>query len=49
MFDWIANLLGWIEPMLGNIISFSINSKATVTIYSDLQKPASLTVDHHKG
>lgn len=58
IFDWIAELLGWIEPRqsLGwietkksSIRSFSVNSQITVTIYSNLQNPAFLTVDPHYG
>lgn len=49
IFDWIAELLGWIEPRQSSIQSFSVNSQITVTIYSNLQNPAFLTVDPHYG
>lgn len=49
IFDWIANLLGWIEPRLSSIQSFSVNSQITDTIYSSLQNPESLTVDPYTG
>uniref|UniRef100_A0A8W8MRC5 EGF-like domain-containing protein n=1 Tax=Magallana gigas TaxID=29159 RepID=A0A8W8MRC5_MAGGI len=49
IFDWIANLLGWIEPTLSSIRTFSVNSQSNVLIYSSLQQPMSLTVDPHNG
>lgn len=48
-FDWIANLLGWIESKQSSIRSFSVNSQITDTIYANLQNPASLTIDPHNG
>ncbi|XP_061183615.1 low-density lipoprotein receptor-related protein 2-like [Saccostrea echinata] len=48
-FDWIANLLEWIEPAQSTIRAFSINSGTTSVIYSGLQQPTSLTVDSHNG
>ena len=48
IFDWIANLLGWIQAQ-SNIISYSINSGTTETIYSNLHKLTSLTVDAQNG
>lgn len=48
-FDWIAHLLGWIEPKQSTIQSFSVNSQITVAIYSNLQNPSSLTVDPYNG
>lgn len=48
-FDWIANLLGWIEPKQSTIQSFSVNSRKTVAIYSNLHNPSSLTVDPYNG
>lgn len=48
-FDWIANLLGWIESMHSSICSFSVNSQITDTIYANLQNPASLTFDPRNG
>ncbi|XP_061184431.1 low-density lipoprotein receptor-related protein 6-like [Saccostrea echinata] len=49
IFDWIANLLAWIEPTQSTIRAFSINSGTTSVIYSGLQQPTSLTVDAHNG
>ncbi|XP_056013210.1 low-density lipoprotein receptor-related protein 4-like [Ostrea edulis] len=49
VFDWIANLLGWIEPLQSNIRAFSVNSGTISTIYSGLQEPTSLTVDAHNS
>ncbi|XP_056013215.1 low-density lipoprotein receptor-related protein 2-like [Ostrea edulis] len=49
IFDWIANLLGWIEPTQSNIRAFSITSGKMSTIYSGLQEPSSLTVDAHNS
>ncbi|XP_056012123.1 low-density lipoprotein receptor-related protein 4-like [Ostrea edulis] len=49
VFDWIANLLGWIEPTQSSIRAFSINSGTMSTIYSGLQEPSSLTVDPHNS
>lgn len=48
-FDWISNLLGWIEPTLSSIRSFSINAQTSATIYINLQEPSSLTVDPHNS
>lgn len=49
IFDWIANLLGWIEPRQSSIRSFSVNSQTTDTIYSNLQNPEYLTIDPNNG
>ncbi|XP_062570264.1 prolow-density lipoprotein receptor-related protein 1-like [Saccostrea cucullata] len=49
IFDWIANLLAWIEPAQSAIRAFSITSGTTTLIYSGLQQPSSLTVDAHNG
>ncbi|XP_062567175.1 low-density lipoprotein receptor-related protein 2-like [Saccostrea cucullata] len=48
-FDWITNLLGWIEPASSSIKAFSINSGTTSIIYVRLEQPTSLTVDPHNG
>lgn len=48
-FDWIANLLGWIESMQSSVCSYSVNSQITDTIYANRQNPASLTIDPHNG
>lgn len=48
-FDWIANLLGWIEPIYSSIRCFSLYSQSTAAIYSSLENPAYLTVDPHHG
>lgn len=48
-FDWIANLLGWIESRQSSVCSYSVNSQIRDTIYADLQNPASLTIDPHNG
>nr|XP_034309187.1 low-density lipoprotein receptor-related protein 5-like isoform X3 [Crassostrea gigas] len=48
-FDWIANLLGWIEEKGFSIMCFSVNSQTTNTIYSNLDNPSSLTVESHTG
>ncbi|XP_056009049.1 low-density lipoprotein receptor-related protein 4-like isoform X1 [Ostrea edulis] len=49
IFDWISNLLGWIEPHQSSIRTFSLNSRTISTIYSGLQRPVSLTLDAHNG
>lgn len=49
MFDWIANLLGWIETSTSSIRSFSVDSQTNVAIYSSLQQPTSLTVNSYSG
>jgi hypothetical protein len=49
IFDWISNLLGWIEPTKSNIQTFSLSSQRTSTIYSGLKQPVSLTLDAHNG
>lgn len=49
MFDWIANLLGWIETSTSSIRSFSVDSQTNVAIYSSLQQPTSLTVNPYSG
>ncbi|XP_061184437.1 low-density lipoprotein receptor-related protein 4-like [Saccostrea echinata] len=49
VFDWIANLLGWIDTSQSNIQAFTINSGTISTIYSGLEQPVSLTVDAHNG
>jgi hypothetical protein len=49
IFDWISNILGWIEPTQSNIQAFSLGSQTTSTIYSGLQQPSSLTLDAHNG
>jgi hypothetical protein len=49
IFDWISNLLGWIEPTQSNIQAFSLSSQTTSTIYSGLKQPVSLTFDAHNG
>ncbi|XP_062567174.1 low-density lipoprotein receptor-related protein 6-like [Saccostrea cucullata] len=49
IFDWIANLLAWIEPTQSRIRAFSINSGTTSVIYTGLQQPSSLSVDAHNG
>ncbi|XP_065930463.1 low-density lipoprotein receptor-related protein 4 isoform X3 [Magallana gigas] len=48
-FDWISKRLGWIEPTLSSIRSFSINAQASATVYTNLQEPTSLTIDPHNG
>lgn len=48
-FDWIANLLGWIEEKGFSIMCFSVNSQTTNTIYSNLDNPSSITVESHTG
>lgn len=48
-FDWIANIIGWIESKESSIRSFSVNSQITDTIYANLQNPAFLTIDPHFG
>lgn len=48
-FDWIANLLVWIEPERSSLQSFSVNSQITNTLYANLHNPASLTVDPYNG
>nr|XP_022325441.1 low-density lipoprotein receptor-related protein 6-like isoform X3 [Crassostrea virginica] len=48
IFDWIANLLGWIQAQ-STVISYSINSGTTEIIYSNLHKLTSLTVDSQNG
>lgn len=48
-FDWIANLLGWIELKQSTLQSFSVNSQITVAIYTNLQNPSYLTVDPYNG
>ncbi|XP_061191591.1 low-density lipoprotein receptor-related protein 6-like [Saccostrea echinata] len=48
-FDWVANLLIWIDPTGSSIQTYSINSGSTTVIYSGLQQPASLTVDAYNG
>lgn len=48
-FDWIANLLGWIESRQSSVCSYSVNSQITDTIYANRQNPASLTIDPHNG
>ncbi|XP_061184426.1 low-density lipoprotein receptor-related protein 2-like [Saccostrea echinata] len=48
-FDWITNLLGWIEPTSSSIKAFSVNSGTTSTIYIGLEQPTSLTVNSHNG
>lgn len=48
-FDWIANIIGWIESNESSIRSFSVNSQITDTIYGNLQNPAFLTIDPHFG
>ncbi|XP_061184434.1 low-density lipoprotein receptor-related protein 4-like [Saccostrea echinata] len=49
IFDWNANLLGWIDLSQSNIQVFSLNSWTISTIYSELEQPVSLTVDAHNG
>lgn len=49
IFDWIAELLGWIEPRQSSIRSFSVNAQISDTIYTNLQNPESLTVDPYNG
>lgn len=49
MFDWIANLLGWIETSTSSVRSFSVGSQINVAIYSSLQQPTSLTVNPYSG
>ena len=46
VFDWISNLLGWIEAQ-SNIISYSVNSGSIDSIYTNLQPVDSLTIDSH--
>ncbi|XP_061184436.1 low-density lipoprotein receptor-related protein 4-like [Saccostrea echinata] len=49
VFDWIGNLLRWIDLSQSNIQVFTINSGTISTIYSGLEQPVSLTVDAHNG
>ena len=46
--DWMSSLLGWIEAQT-RIVSFSVNSDTTDTIYTNLQHVNSLTIDSHNG
>ncbi|XP_078326898.1 low-density lipoprotein receptor-related protein 6-like isoform X2 [Crassostrea virginica] len=48
IFDWISNLLGWIEAQ-SNINSYSINSGSIDSIYTNLQQVDSLTIDSHNS
>ncbi|XP_078326592.1 uncharacterized protein LOC111126244 [Crassostrea virginica] len=48
IFDGISSLLGWIEGQT-NIMSFSVNSDTTDTIYTNLQHVNFLTIDSHDG
>nr|XP_034317566.1 low-density lipoprotein receptor-related protein 2 isoform X5 [Crassostrea gigas] len=48
-FDWIAKLLGWMEPTTSSIRSFSVNSQTSATIYTNQYQSASLTIDPHNG
>ena len=48
IFDEISTLLGWIEGQT-NIMSFSVNSDTTDTIYTNLQNVNLLTIDPHDG
>ena len=48
IFDGISTLLGWIEGQT-NIMSFSVNSDTTDTIYTNLQNVNLLTIDPHDG
>eukprot|EP00105_Crassostrea_gigas_P037659 XP_019921807.1 PREDICTED: low-density lipoprotein receptor-related protein 4-like isoform X2 [Crassostrea gigas] len=48
-FDWIAKILGWIEPSTSSIRSFSLNSQTSAMIYTSQYQPASLTIDPHNG
>ena len=46
--DWMSSLLGWIEAQT-RIMSFSVNSDTTDTIYTNLQHVKLLTIDSHNG
>nr|XP_022326442.1 low-density lipoprotein receptor-related protein 4-like [Crassostrea virginica] len=46
--DWMSSLLGWIEAQT-NIMTFSVNSDTTNTIYTNLQHVNLLTIDSHNG
>nr|XP_022326450.1 low-density lipoprotein receptor-related protein 4-like [Crassostrea virginica] len=48
IFDWMSTLLGWIERQT-NIMSFSLNSGITDTIYRNLQHANLMTIDSHNG
>ena len=48
IFDGISTLLGWIEGQT-NIMSFSVISDTTDTIYTNLQNVNLLTIDSHNG
>ena len=48
IFDWTSSLLGWIEAQI-KIISFSVNSDITNTIYTNLQRVDLLTIDSQNG
>ena len=48
IFDWMSSLLGWIEAQT-KIMSFSVNSDTTDTIYTNLQHVNLLTIDSHNG
>ncbi|XP_078326557.1 low-density lipoprotein receptor-related protein 2-like isoform X2 [Crassostrea virginica] len=46
--DWMSSLLGWIEAQT-RIMSFSVNSATTDTIYTNLQHVNLLRIDSHNG
>nr|XP_022305771.1 low-density lipoprotein receptor-related protein 1B-like [Crassostrea virginica] len=48
IFDWISTFLGWIEGQT-NIMSFSIHSGTTDTIYTNLKHVNLLTIDSRNG
>ncbi|XP_062587957.1 prolow-density lipoprotein receptor-related protein 1-like [Saccostrea cucullata] len=49
IFDWNANLLGWVDFSQSTIQVFSLYSRTISTIYSGLEQPVSLTVDANNG
>ena len=46
--DWMSSILGWIEAQT-RIMSFSVNSETTDTIYTNLQHVNLLTINSHNG
>ena len=48
IFDWMSSLLGWIEAQT-RIMSFSVNSETTDTIYTNLQHVNLIKINTHNG
>ena len=48
-YDWRADMLWWIEPDQSFIRTMSLITGRISTIYSNLKRPTSLTIDAQNG